>query len=72
MDDNGRFFGFTDYKEKYDAFSAEVAPYCSVAKEFYYDCMKSQTDFVDDANDFECNDFEGKTIFALPRKKHLS
>ena len=31
-DEKGKYFGFSDYKEKYDAFSAEISPYCSVAK----------------------------------------
>ena len=42
VDEGGRFFGFNDYKEKYDAFSPEIAPYCSVAKEFYYESSKLQ------------------------------
>lgn len=31
-DEKGKFFGFSDYKEKFDAFAAEIAPYCAIAK----------------------------------------
>jgi hypothetical protein len=43
-----------------------------VAKEFYYESSKSQFDVIDDYNDMEINQINGKTIYALPRKKHLS
>ena len=72
VDEGGRFFGFNDYKEKYDAFSPEIAPYCSVAKEFYYQSSKLQFQTVDDQNDMEFHEHNGKKIYALPRRKNLS
>ena len=46
-----KYFGFADYNETFCVYSAEIAPYCSVAKEFNYDSSKSQFDYIDDYND---------------------
>ena len=71
-DEQGKYFGFSDYSESFCAFSAELAPYCSVAKEFNYDSSKSQFDYIDDYNDMAFTEINGKRIYALPRKKSLS
>ena len=43
-----------------------------MAKEFCYESTKSLIDVIDDIHDMECTHIDGKKIYVLPRKKHLS
>ena len=72
VDDTGKYYGFSEYTESYDAFSPDIASYCSIAKQFCYDSSKSQYEYVDDFNDMEFTEHQDKRIYAIPRKKYLS
>jgi len=53
MDENGRFYGFSDFTEVVDVTSPKLQKHCSVAKAFSYENSKSMIHSVDDLNDME-------------------
>lgn len=52
-DQNGKFYGFSDYEEIYDVTSPKIQPFCSICKKFAFESSKSSYDAIDDSNDAE-------------------